>query len=323
VEAVVVDDYDPTEDARKCYDVAIAAKRARGDKHYPIPFSQQPWKRREVIGDCTLLLGDCLEILPTLGNVDAVVTSPPYDGIREYGEGWQGVDCLKVISCLSSMLNTGGVIVWNVADQTVDGSETGTSFEHALHAKSCGLRLHDTMIYCKEGVTFPDSNRYHPAFEYMFVFSNGAPANFNGIRDWRNKWAGSKMNGTNRLQDGTTKKINGHGKPVPQLGLRRNWWVIANPYTGETKGHPAPMPFSLASDHIETWSASGSTVLDPFMGSGTTGVACVKLGRSFIGIEIDEGYFNIAVDRIKKAYLQPDFFVEQAKQDQPIQEGLF
>ena len=83
----MVDDYDPTDDARKCYDAAIAAKKARGDKHYPIPFSQQPWKRREVIGDCTLYLGDCLEILPTLGNVDVVVTSPPYDGIREYGEG--------------------------------------------------------------------------------------------------------------------------------------------------------------------------------------------------------------------------------------------
>ena len=53
------------------------------------------------------------------------------------------------------------------------------------------------------------------------------------------------------------------------------------------------------------------TILDPFMGSGTTGVACVKLGRKFIGIEIDEGYFDIACKRIEEAYRQPDFFVER------------
>jgi hypothetical protein len=207
----------------------------------------------------------------------------------------------------------GGVVVWNVADQTVDGSESGTSFTQALHAKACGLRLHDTMIYCKEGVTFPDANRYHPAFEYMFVFSNGAPANFNGIKDWRNKWAGSKMHGTDRNPDGTTSKISGHGRPVPEFGLRRNWWVIANPYTGETKGHPAPMPYRLASDHIETWSAPGALAIDPFMGSGTTGVAAVKLGRRFTGIEIDEGYFNIACRRIEAALKEPDFFVDPPK----------
>ena len=281
-----------------------------------------PIKREVQIGDCRLLLGDCLEIMPTLGTIDAVVTSPPYDDIRKYGEGWSGVDCMGIIAAMSQQLSLGGVIVWNVADQTIDGSETGTSFRQALHAIECGLRLHDTMIYCKEGVTFPDGNRYHPAFEYMFIFSNGAPRHFNGIRDWRNKWAGSKMHGTDRLQDGSTKRISGHGNPVPEQGLRRNWWVIANPYTGDTKGHPAPMPYRLASDHIETWTVKGETVLDPFMGSGTTGVACVKLGRKFTGIEIDEAYFDIACERIRKAYAQPDFFVEAPKHPDPKQESM-
>lgn len=282
----------------------------------------QPWTRKEVIGDCTLYLGDCLDILPVIGIVDAVVTSPPYDNIRDYGDGWQGVDCFQVISSLANSLSSGGVIVWNVADQTIDGSETGTSFRHALHAIESGLRLHDTMIYCKEGVTFPDNNRYHPAFEYMFVFSKDAPRHFNGIRDWRNKWGGSKMHGTDRLQDGSTKRINGHGNPVPEMGLRRNWWVIANPYTGETKGHPAPMPYRLASDHIETWTAMGHVVVDPFMGSGTTGVACAKLGRRFTGIEIDEGYFDIACARIQDAYSRPDLFIEAERAKEPVQEAL-
>ena len=77
-------------------------------------------------------------------------------------------------------------------------------------------------------------------------------------------------------------------------------------------GHPTQKPLALM-----LWCLGfvpdASTILDPFMGSGTTGVACVKLGRKFIGIEIDEGYFNVACKRIAKAYEQPDFFVEQAK----------
>jgi site-specific DNA-methyltransferase (adenine-specific) len=278
--------------------------------------------RKETLADgIELWLGDCREVLPTLGKVDAVVTSPPYDNIRDYGEGWQGVDYLAVISCIADRLDDGGVAMWNVADQTVNGSETGTSFRQALHAMECGLRLHDTMIYCKEGVTFPDSNRYHPAFEFMFVFSKGAPKHFNGIRDWRNKWAGSKMHGTDRLADGTTKRINGHGNLVPEQGLRRNWWVIANPYIGETGGHPAPMPYRMASDHIETWTVTGETVLDPFLGSGTTGVACVQLGRKFIGIEIDPGYFDIACRRISDELKRPrlDLGEPVAK---PVQEAF-
>lgn len=74
---------------------------------------------------------------------------------------------------------------------------------------------------------------------------------------------------------------------------------------------------------IKVSTLPGATILDPFMGSGTTGVACVKLGRKFIGIEIDEGYFDIACERIRKAYAQPDMFVEQSKASEPVQTALF
>lgn len=265
--------------------------------------------RREVIGDAHLILGDCREVLPTLGRVDAVVTSPPYDGIRQYG-GIEASDWFDVIACIAEALSPGGVCVWNVNDQVIDGSESGTSFRQALHAMECGLRLHDTMIYCKEGVTFPDNNRYHPAHEYMFVFSKGAPNHFNGIRDWANKWRGSAMNGTNRLPDGTTQRINNHGQSVPSFGLRRSWWPISNAYTGETEGHPAPMPYSMAFDHIHTWTERGETVVDPFCGSGTTGVAALKQSRKFIGIEIEPKYFEIALRRCEEAWKQPRLFDE-------------
>lgn len=255
------------------------------------------------IRDCTLYRGDCLEVMATLGNVDAVVTSPPYDAVRDYG-GHEPIDCIRVLTELSKRLNVGGVIMWNVRDQTVNGSETGTSFRQALHCLDLGLKLHDTMIYCREGVTFPDSNRYFPSTEYMFVFSNGSPKHFNGIKDRPNKSAGTVMHGTDRQTDGTTTRKRRSGETIQSHGLRHNWWVMHNAYAGlgEFKGHPAPMPFSMADSHIRTWTDAGETVLDPFLGSGTTGVACVKLGRKFIGIEIEPKYFDIACRRIEKAY---------------------
>src|SRR5690606_28959461 len=88
------------------------------------------------------------------------------------------------------------------------------------------------------------------------------------------------------------------------------------------KVHPTQKPVALMQwclTHIPT----AQTILDPFMGSGTTGVACVKMGRKFIGIEIDEGYFEIACERIRKAYAQPDMFIEAAKAEQPKRESLF
>lgn len=267
--------------------------------------------RTEVIGDATLIMADCRDVLPIVPVVQAVVTSPPYGAMRDYG-GHDAPDLFAVLTALARSIAYGGVIMWNVADQSINGSETGESFRHALHMMDTGLRLHDTMIYCKEGVTFPDAKRYHPAFEYMFVFSNGVPAHFNGIADWPNKWRGTPPHGTKRLPTGETIRTSdiGFGAPenIASHGLRRNWWPINNgALRDETRGHPAPMPFSMAHDHIATWTIPGETILDPFMGSGTTGIASVQLGRKFIGIEICEDYFDQSCRRVEAAYRQPRF----------------
>jgi DNA modification methylase len=77
----------------------------------------------------------------------------------------------------------------------------------------------------------------------------------------------------------------------------------------EKNGHPCPKPIGLMRKIVLRSTLAGETILDPFMGSGTTGVACAKLGRKFIGIEIDPTYFDIACRRIEKAYAQPDMFI--------------
>ena len=124
--------------------------------------------------------------------VHGTVTSPPYGNIREYG-GEFDFEWREIIAWLYHRTLDGGHVMWNVADQVSEGSETGISFRQALRFMDCGFRLHDTMIYCKEGVTYPDANRYFPASEYMFIFSKGAQAHFNGIRDRMNLNAGSTI----------------------------------------------------------------------------------------------------------------------------------
>lgn len=134
---------------------------------------------------------DCVEYMKTAPDeiIDLTVTSPPYDNIREY-HGFI-FDYEATISELFRITKTGGVVVWIVSDQTVDGSETGTSFKQALCAKEVGFNLHDTMIWRKETCAFPEATRYYPIFEYMFIFSKGKPKTYNPIMDRKNIWGGA------------------------------------------------------------------------------------------------------------------------------------
>ena len=257
-----------------------------------------------------LMQGDCLERMKEIpdGSIDLTVTSPPYDNLRSYngnnaewGEHvWQ---CL--IKHLYRATKTGGVAVWIVSDATIGGSETGSSFRQALFAISCGFRLHDTMVWDKEvNGSIGSGNRYKNSFEYMFIFSKLAPKSANMIADRKNKRAGELQCGSIRQKDGTVKKTTWYGKrKIRDYGTRMNVWRISPAKSKKERLHPAPFSERLALDHIISWSNEGDTVLDPFMGSGTTGVACVNTGRNFIGIELDQGYFEIARNRIQAATL--------------------
>ena len=253
---------------------------------------------------------DCLEAMKEMPDecIDLTVTSPPYDNIRDY-HGYS-FNWKSVIQELYRITKFGGVVVWIVSDQTVNGSETGTSFKQALWAKEIGFNLHDTMIWEKDSFAFPDSNRYYPVFEYMFIFSKGKPKTANMIIDRKNIWSGTKIHGTSRQPDGQLKPSNGIGKrDVLEYGRRTNVWKINAEKNNQT-GHPAVFPIQLVSDHIRTWSDDGDTVLDPFLGSGTTRIAAYDLNRQFIGFEISEEYFRLQEERFERHAAQLSLFVD-------------
>ena len=253
--------------------------------------------------DIKLIHGDCLERMKEIPDksIDLVVTSPPYDNLRTYNNSlnWNFEIFCNVADELKRVIKKGGVIAWVVGDATIKGSESGSSFRQALYFKEIGLNLHDTMIYQKAGCPFPSSNRYYANFEYMFVLSKGSPKTFNAIADRKNKSFGRVISGTNRQKDGTTKPMKNKGKQIEKYGVRFNVWLVSE---GKRQTeHPATFPDKLAFDHIVSWSNEGDTVLDLFMGSGTTGKQAKLLKRNFIGIECVKEYFRIAKQRIKDA----------------------
>lgn len=250
-----------------------------------------------------IIHGDCIEEMSKIdaNSIDLTVTSPPYDNLRTYEGSLQWHDGIwkQVIEQLYRLTKDGGVVVWVVGDATIKGSETGTSFKQALHGIECGFRLNDTMIYQKFGSGMPHkSHRYGQTFEYMFVFSKGA--NKRGVIETYPS-TGAVGKTTRRQKDGSIKRgtYNIGGGKLPNI------WQ----YAGETRqNHPAPFPEKLAIDHVKSWSNEGDMVFDPFLGSGTTGVAAIKLNRNFIGIEKVKEYFDLSTERIKN--IQPELITQ-------------
>lgn len=247
-------------------------------------------------------------------SIDLVVTSPPYDDLRTYGGAseWNFGIFKKTAKALARVLKSGGVIVWNVNDQVVNGGETGSSFRQALYfMDDCGLLLHDTMIYAKTGASFPagdKSSRYTQVFEYVFVLAKGRPKTINLLRDKPNRWAGAQSWGkiTSRARTGELVTADRKSKEIQEFGIRTNIWLINNNGGfGQTDkrayAHPATMPEELARGHILSWSGEGDVVMDPFLGSGTTAVVAKQEGRDYVGFEINKEYFALARTRIDDA----------------------
>lgn len=242
----------------------------------------------EKIGDCTLYEGDCLEIMPTLGKVDAVVTDPPYKltsgGKTPSGMqgGWMdGYDNKgSPVACDVSWKEImGGVFssLVNNADAYVMANDKNVG-EAMSAATSAGFRFHNLLVWDKRAAV---ANRwYMKNCEFILYLFKGA---------------------AKRINDAGSKQL----YSIPQR---------------DVSDHPTEKPPELMGHYIGNSTQRGEIVLDPFMGSGTTGVACAKLGRKFIGIELEPKYFDIACERIQKAYDQPDLFVEPTKK--AVQAGI-
>jgi len=247
---------------------------------------------------------DCMELMKALPDkcIDLTVTSPPYDNLREYNGNisqWSFEKFQKIAKEIFRITKDGGSVVWVVADATINGSETGTSFRQALWFTECGFNLHDTMIWDKENCSSVGSmNRYENVFEYMFVLSKSAPKTSNIIKDKRNKRYGEIQSGSIRQSDGTTRKTSQYGKrEIAEYGRRGNVWNIYPCKSSDERIHPAPFPLKLATDHIISWSNENDIVFDCFLGSGTTRVAAWQTDRQFLGCEIDKDYYEQGCQR--------------------------
>lgn len=258
------------------------------------------------MGDYQIVCGDSLNLLQELNecSVDLTVTSPPYDKLRKY-DGFT-FDFDGIAEQLFRVTKDGGVVVWVVSDQTINGSETLTSFKQAIRFNEIGFRVHDTMIYQKSGLPM-NHNRYEQEFEYMFVFSKGRPKTFNPIRipcKYPEKPTARKGQTYSKTDETMRKARSGKArKPVGKDKIKGNVWYYATGRNHSTNDaiafrHPAIFPEQLAADHISSWSNEGDLVLDPFCGSGTTGKMAVLAGRRFIGFDISQEYCDIAEKRI-------------------------
>ena len=195
----------------------------------------------------------------------------------------------------------GGIVVWVVADATVNYSETGTSFRQALGFKDAGFNLLDTMIWVKTGGgAFGSCYCYLQNTEYMFVLCKGKPKTTNLIEDHKNINYGGKHGGRGRRNsDGVI--IERKPYMYKEYSKRNNWWYY--PRYKSYGNHPAAFPEPLARDHILSWSNPGDIVLDPFMGSGTTAKAALLSGRNYLGFDVSREYCEIAQKRL--AEIQP------------------
>lgn len=249
----------------------------------------------------TIKQGDAVELMKRLPDnfIDLTVTSPPYDNLRTY-KGFN-FDFESMAKELFRITKNGGIVVWVVGDSTIKGSETGTSFKQALYFKEIGFNIHDTMIYLKETMAFPDKKRYFNKFEYMFVLSKGFPKSINLIKDRKNKWAGTLTHGTKRESNGHLTRRKQY--VMAEYGVRWNTWEYSTGLNCSTKDkiafkHPAIFPEKLAEDHIISWSNKGDLVFDPMAGSGTTLKMAKLNNRNYLGFEISEEYCDIIKQRM-------------------------
>ena len=244
---------------------------------------------------------DCLEGMKRLPDncIDLVVTSPPYDDLRNYN-GYR-FDFDNIAKELYRVMKPTGVVVWVVGDKIVKGDKSLTSFKQCLYFQQIGFKVHDVMIYKKKNTPFMRSNAYTNCYEFMFVLAKDRVVTFHPIKT-KTARSGDEMLVSNKKADGINNKVKGHLNEEKTL---TNIWEYAVGLGGSTNDkvafkHPAIFPEKLAQDHILSWSNEGDIVFDPFCGSGTTCKIARLNNRHYLGMEISEEYTEISKKRMEQ-----------------------
>lgn len=249
-----------------------------------------------------IITGDNLENLADIesNSIDLTVTSPPYDDIRTYGNNPQydlhklGIEVLRVTK-------DGGIAAVIMQDGTKDFAKSLTTFRTAVDWCDNGWRLFECCIYARNGRPGKWWNqRFRVDHEYILLFLKGERPRFFDKEHLKipAESAGRNFHGNTRLSDGSLIPMNGI---VPDMKCRGTIWDFSHEALGRDplrREHPAPFPDAIPHDIIRTFTQPGDTVLDPFLGSGTTALVANALGRSCIGIEISPEYVAIAKNRL-------------------------
>ncbi len=262
-----------------------------------------PWRCREVMGDCTLYLGDCLEVMPTLGKVDVVVADPPYgttyagwDSVIDFAQLWTELRrvCRKDAPMVftSAQPFTSLLIASNPDEFRVEWVWNKVNGSNFANTKRHPMKVHENvLVFCRQG-----------AMPYYPIKTQGKPNHDAGARTNVNKSA---------LRSHIKVRVEGD-----LSGLKYPKSIQTFPkHSSQSKHHPTEKPVPLCEYFIQTYSVPGATVLDPTMGSASTGVAAVNLGRKFIGIETEAKYFDVACRRIEEAQRQPDMLVNTQRRE--------
>lgn len=270
------------------------------------------------VTESTLIKGDCLNVMQSMSpnSVDLIMTSPPYSDQRKstYGgiKADEYVEWFKPIAKeMWNVLKDDGSLIINIKEKVVDGERHTYVIELILAMKKMGWRWVDEYMWHKKN-SFPGkwNNRFRDAFERCLHFTKSKKFNMYQdtvmipVGDWKEKRLANMTD-----NDHIRNRINGVGNRYGKV--MANWKdrdmvypsnVLHLPTTNVNKGHSATFPKSLPEWFIKLFSKEGDIVLDCFVGSGTTLIACNELNRIGIGIEIVDEYIDLSCKNLSYSY---------------------
>lgn len=262
-----------------------------------------------------IMQGDCLDVIKTFPDacIDLIITSPPYADNRK--NSYQGVPIrqyvewfLPISNQLKRVLKPEGSFILNIKERSVNGERQTYVLELVLAMKKQGWLWTEEYIWHKKNC-YPGKwpNRFRDAWERCLHFTKQKKfrmfqeAVMVPMGEWAQKRL-EKLSETDRIRD-ESHSLSGFGKNVSNW-LGKKYVYPTNVLHMATecanRNHSATFPISLPSWFIKLFTQGGDVVLDPFVGSGTTALACIELNRHYIGIEIMEDYYKLAVSSVQK-----------------------